>query len=91
MQSSLSPDAGIAFQSGKASGTFTGQLTKDKMDLTINVSLKDLQAKGTGKGVLGLGAEQTSQVMDGSEGVDHDDPGRGLRRPTRDWSSTPRD
>jgi len=28
------------------------------------VSLKDLQAKGTGKGVLGLGAEQTSQVMD---------------------------
>jgi len=64
LQSSLSPDAGIAFQSGKASGTFTGQLTKDKMDLTINVNLKDLQAKGTGKGVLGLGAEQTSQVMD---------------------------
>jgi hypothetical protein len=64
LQSSLSPDAGIAFQSGKASGTFTGQLTKEKVDLTINVSLKDLQAKGTGKGVLGLGAEQTSQVMD---------------------------
>ena len=64
MQSSLSPEAGIAFQSGKASGTFTGQLTKDHMDLTINVSLKDLQAKGTGNGVLGLGAEQTSQVME---------------------------
>ncbi len=64
LQSSLSPEAGIAFQSGKASGTFTGQLTKDKIDLSINVSLKDLQAKGTGNGVLGLGAEQTSQVMD---------------------------
>jgi uncharacterized protein (TIGR03546 family) len=64
VQSSLSPDAGIAFQSGKASGTFTGQLTKDKVDLTINVSLKDLQAKGPGNGVLGLGAEQTSQIMD---------------------------
>jgi uncharacterized protein (TIGR03546 family) len=64
LQSSLSPEAGIAFQSGKASGTFTGQLTKDKVDLTINVSLKNLQAKGTGNGVLGLGAEQTSQVMD---------------------------
>jgi uncharacterized protein (TIGR03546 family) len=64
LQSSLSPDAGIAFQSGKASGTFTGQLTKDKIDLAINVNLKDLQAKGTGNGVLGLGAEQTSQVMD---------------------------
>jgi len=64
VQSSLSPDAGIAFQSGKASGTFSGQLTKDRVDLTINVSLKDLQAKATGNGVLGLGAEQTSQVMD---------------------------
>jgi len=63
MQSSLSPEAGIAFQSGKASGTFTGQLTKDKIDLSINVSLKDLQATGTGNGVLGLGAEQTSEVM----------------------------
>jgi len=64
LQSSLSPDAGIAFQSGKASGTFSGQLTKDMVDLTINVSLKDLQAKATGNGVLGLGAEQTSQIMD---------------------------
>ena len=64
LQASLSPDAGIAFQSGKASGTFTGQLTKDKVDLTINVSLKELQAKGTGDGVLGLGAERTSEVMD---------------------------
>ncbi|RPJ34666.1 MAG: hypothetical protein EHM35_09675 [Planctomycetaceae bacterium] len=63
MQSSLSPDAGIAFQSGKASGTFTGQLTRDQVDLTINLNLKDLQAQGTGKGVLGLGAEQTSEVM----------------------------
>jgi uncharacterized protein (TIGR03546 family) len=64
VQSLLSSDAGIAFQSGKASGTFTGQLTKDLVDLTFKVSLKDLQGKGTGKGVLGLGAEQTSQVMD---------------------------
>ena len=45
LQSSLSPDAGIAFQGGKASGTFTGQLTKDKIDLSINVSLKDLHIK----------------------------------------------
>lgn len=63
LQSSLSPDAGIAFQGGKAAGTFNGTLTRSKVDLTINVSLKDLQASGTGKGVLGLGAEQTSQVM----------------------------
>jgi uncharacterized protein (TIGR03546 family) len=60
---SLSQDAGLAFQGGQASGTFTGTLTQEKIDLTINLNLKNLQAKGTGKGVLGLGAEQTSQVM----------------------------
>jgi uncharacterized protein (TIGR03546 family) len=59
----LSQEAGLAFQAGKASGTFTGTMTQEKLDLTINVSLKDLQAKGTGKGVLGLGVEQTTQVM----------------------------
>lgn len=59
----LSQDAGLAFQAGKASGTFAGTLTQEKVDLTINLSLKDLQAKGTGKGVLGLGVEQTTQVM----------------------------
>jgi uncharacterized protein (TIGR03546 family) len=64
IQSHLSPDAGIAFQSGKASGAFTGRLTRQYVDLAIDVSLKDLRAKGTGNGVLGLGAEQTSQVMD---------------------------
>jgi uncharacterized protein (TIGR03546 family) len=64
MQSLLSPEAGIAFQSGKASGTFTGQLTKERVDLVLDVNLADLKATGTGNGVLGLGAEQTSQVMD---------------------------
>jgi hypothetical protein len=59
----LSQDAGLAFQAGKASGTFSGTLSQENVDLTINLSLKDLQAKGTGKGVLGLGVEQTSQVM----------------------------
>ena len=59
----LSQDAGLAFQSGKASGTFTGTLTQENVDLTIDLSLKDLQAQGTGKGVLGLGVEQTTQVM----------------------------
>ena len=59
----LSQEAGLAFQSGQASGTFSGTLTKENVDLTISLSLKDLQAKGTGKGVLGLGVEQTSQVM----------------------------
>ncbi len=62
-QSELGQEAGIAFQSGTASGTFTGQLTKEQIDLMIQVDLKDLQAKGQGDGVLGLGAEQTSEVL----------------------------
>ncbi len=64
VQSSLGDDAGISFQSGAASGTFTGLLTREQIDLTISVDLKDLQAKGEGDGVLGLGAEQTSEVME---------------------------
>jgi uncharacterized protein (TIGR03546 family) len=59
----LGQDAGLAFQAGQAAGTFTGTLTQEKVDLTINLSLKNIQAKGTGKGVLGLGADQTTQVM----------------------------
>ncbi|MCL5279508.1 MAG: hypothetical protein M1376_06340 [Planctomycetes bacterium] len=59
----LSQDAGLSFQSGQAEGSFQGTLTKENVDLTIDVSLKNLQAQGTGKGVLGLGVEQTSQVM----------------------------
>jgi uncharacterized protein (TIGR03546 family) len=59
----LSQDAGLSFQSGQAEGTFKGTMTKENVDLTIAVSLKNLQAQGTGKGVLGLGVEQTSQVM----------------------------
>ena len=63
IQSSLGENAGISFQSGAASGTFTGQLTKELIDLTIAVNLKDLQAQGQGDGVLGLGAKETSEVM----------------------------
>ena len=63
IQSLLGNEAGIAFQSGAASGKFTGQLTSDTVDLTINLSLTNLQAKGEGKGMLGLGAGKTSEVL----------------------------
>jgi hypothetical protein len=63
LQSEFSQDAGLQFQSGLASGTFGGLLTKEQVDLTINLGIKDLKATGVGKGVLGLGAEQTTQVM----------------------------
>jgi uncharacterized protein (TIGR03546 family) len=63
MQSALGEDAGIAFQSGLAGGTFTGQLTQEQMDLTIKLTLKNLQATGQGDGVLGLGANETTEIM----------------------------
>lgn len=64
MQEGFSQDAGLQFQSGLASGTFAGTLTKEQIDLTLNLGIKDLKATGTGKGVLGLGAEETSRVME---------------------------
>jgi len=64
MQSGLSEGAGLQFQSGLASGAFNGTLTKEKVDLTIDVGIQNLKAAAAGKGVLGLGAEQTNQVMD---------------------------
>ncbi len=63
VQASMSQDAGVAFQSGLASGTLGGILTKERVDLTINMSIRDLQARGTGRGVLGLGAQETSEAL----------------------------
>ena len=37
MQSNLGEEAGLAFDSGAAAGTFTGQLTKERIDLTIKL------------------------------------------------------
>jgi uncharacterized protein (TIGR03546 family) len=64
LQSEFSQDAGLEFQSGLAGGTFAGILTKDHVDLTIGVAIKNLKATGVGKGVLGLGAKETSRVME---------------------------
>ena len=64
VQSSLGEEAGIAFQSGAASGTFSGKLTKKMVDLTVQLQIKDLKATGQGDGVLGLGSQKTSEVME---------------------------
>jgi uncharacterized protein (TIGR03546 family) len=64
LQASFSEGTGLQFQSGLASGAFGGTLTKDQVNLTIDLGIKDLKASAVGKGVLGLGAEQTNQVME---------------------------
>jgi len=63
MQSSLGQDAGLTFDKGTASGDFNGIITSESIDLTINVAIRDLQAKGLGSGVLGLGSKTTSDAL----------------------------
>lgn len=63
-QSGISDDAGLVFQSGIASGQFSGIATSEHVDLTVDIIIRDLQAKGGGKGILGLGSDTTSQVFD---------------------------
>ena len=63
LQSKLGGKAGLAFDSGMASGDFTGSLTSKAVDLTVKVSVQNLQAKAQGDGVLGIGAKQTDAAL----------------------------
>ena len=64
IQSGLSSNAGLIFESGVASGQFSGTATNESIDLTVDITIRDLKAKGQGKGVLGLGSNTTSQAFD---------------------------
>jgi len=64
IQSSLSNDAGLMFESGSASGQFNGTATNEAIDLALNIGISNLKAKGQGKGVLGLGSETTTEAFD---------------------------
>jgi uncharacterized protein (TIGR03546 family) len=63
IQSSLSENAGLIFASGIASGQFNGFATNELVDLTVDIVISNLQAKGQGKGVLGLGSKTTSEAF----------------------------
>jgi uncharacterized protein (TIGR03546 family) len=64
IQSGLSSNAGLMFTSGLASGQFSGTATNESIDLTLDITISNLKAKGQGKGVLGLGSDTTSQAFD---------------------------
>jgi uncharacterized protein (TIGR03546 family) len=64
IQSGLSSNAGLMFESGLASGQFNGTATNESIDLTLDIAISNLKAKGQGKGVLGLGSDTTSQAFD---------------------------
>jgi len=63
IQSGLSDNAGLMFESGVASGQFSGIATNESVDLTMSIIIRDLQAKGQGKGILGLGPKTTSETL----------------------------
>jgi len=63
IQSSLSDNAGLMFESGTASGQFNGTATNESIDLAVDINLNNLQAKGQGKGILGLGANTTTEAF----------------------------
>jgi hypothetical protein len=63
IQSSLSSDAGIVFKSGLVSGELDGIATKENLDLSIDLDISNLDARGQGKGVLGLGSEATTEAL----------------------------
>ncbi len=62
-KSMLSRESGLALKSGDASGTFEGTMTSEAIDVAIKMSLRNLEARGQGKGVMGLGSAQTSQIF----------------------------
>ncbi len=64
IQSGLGSNAGLMFTSGLASGQFSGTATNESIDLTLDIAISDLKAKGQGNGVLGLGSDTTSQAFD---------------------------
>lgn len=64
MQSGLSQDSGIMFEQGTASGKFSGTVTDQLIDLAINVSLENLQARAQGNGILGLDAKTASEALE---------------------------
>jgi uncharacterized membrane protein len=64
IQSGLSSSTGLIFTSGLASGQFSGTATNESIDLTLDIAISNLKAKGQGKGILGLGSDTTSQAFD---------------------------
>ncbi|MCD6394590.1 MAG: hypothetical protein J7M40_13930 [Planctomycetes bacterium] len=63
LQSQMSDKNPIGFESGTASGSFKGTASAEMIDMNILVNLENLQADSTGKGMLGLDAKTSSEVL----------------------------
>lgn len=62
-QSKMSGNNPLVFQSGTASGKVDGIASKDVLDLNIGLKIQDMKAASSGKGMLGLDAKSTSEVL----------------------------
>jgi hypothetical protein len=63
LQSNLSSGAGLNFTSGLASGQFSGLVTSESIDLTVDLEVQNMQASSQGDGILGLGGQTTSEAF----------------------------
>lgn len=63
-QSQMSGDNAMQIDKGTANGVFAGTISKNFIDLTVNLDLKNMQVKSGGKGVFGLDAKTTSEVFE---------------------------
>ena len=63
LQSSLSSDSGLMFESGVASGKFNGIVTNQSIDLTIDLAVKDMKARAQGDDYLGMDPKIVSEAL----------------------------
>ena len=64
LQSQMSDSNKLVLRSGTASGTFSGKVTNESVDLKINVKIENLQAGTRGKRLLGIDAKSVARVFD---------------------------
>lgn len=63
LQSSLSGDSGLMFESGVASGKFNGIITNQSIDLTIDLEVKNMKARAQGDDYLGMDPKIVSEAL----------------------------
>ncbi len=63
LQSSLSSDSGLMFESGIASGTFNGIVTNQLIDLSIDLDVKNMKARAQGDDYLGMDPKIVSEAL----------------------------
>ena len=70
MQSAMNSSNAMKFNGGKASGTIEGSLTENRIDLALNVNIKDMQAGSGGKGMFGLDEKTSAEVLKVMDNLD---------------------